>query len=517
MHETSSIGSVTTEIHHHRMSELHTHEETPELYDVLRAAQDAGLVGEEETALTVFTAMIRGGLVIMLGPSRVGKTFTVQCMSKPIPENDIYEMSTTLSPTALYYAADEINKCRVHVYQDLASLPEHVEAVLKATAEGLPASREITDVTSGETIRMTIDPPDCIIVGIASDNESVDINDFPELRNRGLIVSNDASQEQTERILDRQADEMSGLYERQLTDEQLEWIQEYIGSIPVSRYAREDSLGSIENIPGGRPLREQDPVPTHFTEARDDYKRLNKFIESVCLFHYQDRMEIIHDGAPTLLVTPIDVWYGMKVFGEQMIMSALNLREIDLVILELLREEATAMTVSKIQAEVRQRGQGYNITDRDVHSSLKSMKTKAYVDVNQADNPQTWYATGFASVVDHPAGIDYTKLVDRTEEIAHEVLEPEIAEEYIERYCRGEGLIATDPITGEQVNITEDTSFQEALDEAEEEIEDVLNTPLWGTDESADESEGNEDEEVEIPVGDFGTVEGSEAGQGTLM
>ncbi|MFC6717934.1 hypothetical protein ACFQGT_09865 [Natrialbaceae archaeon GCM10025810] len=489
--------------------------ETPELYDVLRAAQDAGLVGEEETALTVFTAMIRGGLVIMLGPSRVGKTFTVKCMSEPIPDSDIYEMSTTLSPTALYYAADEINQCRVHVYQDLASLPEHVEAVLKATAEGLPASREITDVTSGETIRMTINPPDCIIVGIASDNENVDINDFPELRNRGLIVSNDASQEQTERILDRQADDMSGLYECNLTDEQLEQIQNYIATIPVSRYARDESIGAIMNIPGGRPLREQNPVPTHFTEARDDYKRLNKFIESVALFHYQDRMEILFDSQPTLLVTPADVWYGMKIFGEQMIMSALNLREIDLIILELLREEKTAMTVSKIQSAVRQSGGGYNITDRDVHSSLKSMKTKAYVDVNQADNPQTWYATAFAQVVDHPTALDYAKLVERTEEVAREVLEPEIAEEYIERFCRGEGLIVTDPITGEQINITEDTSFQEALDEAEEEIEEVLSKPLWGT-ESESEPETESDEVAEAGD-DFATVEGSKAGQGTLM
>ncbi len=493
--------------------------ENPELFHVLQAAQDAGLVGEEKTGLTLFAAMIRGGLVIMLGPSRVGKTFTVQMMSRPIPNSDIYEMSTTLSPTALYYNADEINACRVHVYQDLASLPEHVEGVLKATAEGMPASREITDVTSGDTIRMTINPPDCIIIGIASDNESVDINDFPELRNRGLIVSNDASQEQTERILDRQADNMSGLYETTLTDDRLSQIQEYIGSIPVKRYAREESIGAILNIPGGRPLREQNPVPTHFTEARDDYKRLNRFIESVALFHYQRRMEILHDSQPTILVAPIDVWYGMKVFGEQMIMSALNLREIDLVILELLREKATAMTVSKIQAEVRQRGQGYNITDRDVQSSLKSMKTKAYADVNQGDNPQTWYATSFASAVDHPTAINYQELVDRSKEIAKKILPPEEAEEYISRFCQGEGLLGIDPITGEQVNIVEDTSFQEALDEAGEDLDEVLNTSLWGNgDESESEIEDEvEEEEPEPAFGDFATVEGSAEGQGTLM
>lgn len=489
--------------------------EAPELYNVLQAAQDSGLEGEETTGLTVFSGMIKGGMIIMLGPSRVGKTWTVEKMSEAIPDNDIYEMSTTLSPTALYYNSDTINECRVHIYPDLANLPEHVEAVLKATAEGMPASREVTDVTSGDTIRMTINPPDCIIVGIASDNESVDINDYPEIRNRGLIVSCDASQEQTERILDRQADEMSGLYQRQLTDEQVEWIREYVGSVPVKRYARDESIGSIFNIPGGRPLREQDPIPTHFTEARDDYKRLNTFIESVALFHYKDRVETIRNGQPTLLVAPLDVWYGMKVFGEQMIMSALNLRDMDIVILELLRDKGSAMTVSQVQAAVRQQGAGYNITDRDVNSSLKSMKTKAYVDVNQTDNPQTWYATGFASAVDHPAAIDYEELVGRTEEIARDVLDEETAEEYIQFHCRGEGLIGTDPITGEQVNIVEDTSFADALKESEEQLEDVLETPLWGEDKNEDEAEAEND--VEAGDFDFPTVSGSEKGQGTLM
>lgn len=113
-----------------------------------------GSDGEEETALTVFAAMISGGMVIMSGPSRVGKTYTVTRMEDVMPDSDIYEMSTTLSPTALYYAADEINSCRVHIYPDLANLPEHVEAVLKATAAGLPATRVVTEITSGDTVRM---------------------------------------------------------------------------------------------------------------------------------------------------------------------------------------------------------------------------------------------------------------------------------------------------------------------------------------------------------------------------
>lgn len=190
-------------------------------------------------------------------------------------------------------------------------------------------------------------------------------------------------------------------------------------------------------------------------------------------------MELLHDGQPALLTTPADVWMGMKIFGEQMIMSALNLRKIDRVILRFLREEKAALSVSKIQAAIRQEGAGYNISDRDVHSALKSMKNKAYVDVNQADNPQTWFATPFAQVTEHPTAINYEELVERTKEIAREVLEPGEAEEYIAKYCRGEGLIVTDPITGEVVNVVEDTSFEEEIEEAENQSEDIRDMPPW--------------------------------------
>lgn len=503
-----------------------SNDSTPTLYDILRASQDEGLVGEETTALTLFAGMVKGGMMIANGPSRVGKTYTVTRLEEVMPDSDVYEMPTTMSPTALYYAADDINECRIHIYPDLASLPEHVEAVLKATAEGRPASREVTDMTSGETVKMTIDPPDCIIVGIASDNEEIDLNDFPELRNRGLIVDFDPSKEQTERILLSQADAMSGLSETQLSSEKRRKLENYILGIPVSRYARESSIGSILNIPGGRPLVEQEPIPSHFTEARDDFKRLNDFIESVALFHHEDRMEILHDGQPKLLTTPADVWYGMKIFGEQMIMSSLNLREIDRNILNFLREEKSAMTVSKIQAAIRQEGAGYNISDRDVKSSLQNMKNKAYVDVNQADNPQTWFATPFASVTEHATAIDYGDLVERTEEISREVLDAGDAEEYIYSFCRGEGLMVTDPLSGETIDITEDSSFEAEIEEATGDMDEILSKPLWGT--NNDNEDGKQEEEgaeIEVQSNDekqteedlqFSTIDGAEAGQGTL-
>jgi len=47
--------------------------EAPDFYEVLQAANDYGLVGEENTVLTVILGMVRGNLIVMTGPARAGK------------------------------------------------------------------------------------------------------------------------------------------------------------------------------------------------------------------------------------------------------------------------------------------------------------------------------------------------------------------------------------------------------------------------------------------------------------
>ena len=204
---------------------------------------------------------------------------------------------------------------------------------------------------------------------------------------------------------------------------------------------------------------------------------------------------------------------GLKIFGEQMIMSALNLKEEDQVILEFLRDEQSAFTVSKIQAKIR--AEGYNVTDRDVQSSLKRMKNKAYVGVNQSDSPQTWYATPFAQVVDHPAAVDYEQLIERTKEVARESLDAGHAEEFIAKHCRGEGLLVTHPFNGETVNIVEDTEFEQELEEAEEEMEETMDTPFYGSlgESGSAEEEGGDNENAPLPE----AGESDDSGGGTLM
>lgn len=168
-------------------------------------------------------------------------------------------------------------------------------------------------------------------------------------------------------------------------------------------------------------------------------------------------------------------------------------------ILASLRDEQSAFSVSKIQAKIR--ADGYNVTERDVRSSVQRMKDKAYVGVNESDNPQSWYATPFAQVVEHPGAVDYEQLVERTKEIAREALDAGHAEEYIAKHCSGEGLLTTHPFTGESVNIVEDTEFKDELEEAESEMEEVMDTPFYGSlgDSGSAEDEGGTETDAPLP------------------
>jgi hypothetical protein len=129
------------------------------------------------------------------------------------------------------------------------------------------------------------------------------------------------------------------------------------------------------------------------------------------------------------------------------------------------------------------------------------MKDKAYVGVNESDNPQSWYATPFAQVVDHPGAVDYELLVERTKEIVREVLNAGHAEEFIAKHCSGEGLIVDHPFTGETVNIVEDTEFADELAEAEDNMEDVMDEPFYGSlgDSGTAEEEKGDDKNAPLP------------------
>lgn len=466
---------------------------SPSLYEVSQMGDDAGLVGEDDTHLTVFISCIYGGFVWMRGPARAGKDEVVDAVEYCLPNKGgfgVFKVPSSSSPTALFKKTGEMNTKKIHRYPDLASLPEHLETILKAHGEGQPVTHSLaTGTDQGETEDQTLHPPDAFILFHASDNEKIDPDDYPELRNRALMVSVDAREAHTKDINERQAREEAGLYDPNLTDDRAKEVREYIAGIPKKMYLTDRQDGSIMN-PVAVGINNQNPLPQKFVEARQDFPRLLRFMKSVTLFHHKDRMTVIDDGAPTLLVTPKDAWLAMRVFGEDMILSALNLRDRDLILLHLLRKDMQN-GASKAELQMELRDAGMNVTERDIKTSLKGMLNKGYVKKDQSTSPILWSATPFADVIDVDVQLDWQEIVDDTKETAREALRDDRAEKYIERFCEGDGLYARHPLTGERMDITEFEGLESAVEEKIDIEGELFENTGLGEDDDDEPAEAN--------------------------
>jgi Fe2+ or Zn2+ uptake regulation protein len=208
-------------------------------------------------------------------------------------------------------------------------------------------------------------------------------------------------------------------------------------------------------------------MPTEFNEARFDFDRLASMMGNMGLLHHADRMTVDTGRGLLLLSTPVDYWYTMQVMGNNMVMSALNLTDEDQAILRLLNDLDYAPARKDIQQELRRLG--HNIRDSDVKRSLDSMRESGYI-TEHSGSPLTYSLSDFASVTDVSVSLNYAEIVEAAAEEVRNIsgIEPEVADEYVSRYCEGSGTIAVHPFTGEAVDITEDDSLGEMTEQASE-------------------------------------------------
>jgi Fe2+ or Zn2+ uptake regulation protein len=467
--------------------------EPPTFFEIGKLIESEGLVGERDTGLTVVIGAVRGGLIALIGIARGGKDQVLNCALEAYPDNTVYEWSNgDDSATAPYYNATEINSHDVHYLGDLARLNETVERIAKAWGEGKDAKRGKTDVFQAEGeehVEQVLKCPRTVFCTVASDNRNFDLNDFPEVQKRAFMLGVDGTEEQTIKILRRKALEHMGQTERTVKPIRKAQIQNYMGDIPIGAF-HGSANNRILNPMAGEMI-EQTVLPTAFVEARFDGDRLLEFIETITLVNHSARFTVDTGTGYTMLVAPADVWYGMKILGENMVMSSLNLTDEDQAVLRYLRESSSLPTRKDIQQGLRQAG--YAITDTDVKQSLDSMRQRGYV-AEQDESPKTYKLSEFASVTQHKIGLDYQKIVDAAKQEIYNTpgIPEDVASAYVRHYCEGEGLLAVDPFSGETINITEDTGLQDAMNEATNDVAEIFDDP-FGNAASAFEPPADED------------------------
>jgi hypothetical protein len=467
--------------------------DNPTLYEISQLGNDYGLEGEDDTHLVVFLSFFGGGAVVMTGLSSGGKDEVVYAAQHCAPNDWVFEVPTSMTESSFFQMHETINSCPVHRHKDISSISkDYLEDTWKSHGEGEGITRTYTDVTGEERqeIPQTLHPPNCLILFLASDNQQVDLNDYPEVRNRALVLGIDDSAGLTERVNTRQAKQEAGIIEYNIDKERTREIREYVSTIPMHAYGSDDPGGFLNPVMPA--LDRQNPLPQHFTEARRDFPRLSDFMKSVTLFHYDDRIEVPQkmwsgenriDNDVTLLVTPADAWLGMRVFGEKMVLSALNLQDKDFQLLDILRSNyGQQYDVGTLQSKMRQRG--WNITNTDVRSSLKNMKTKGYVRPDKTVTPHEWTASEFAKQVSREVNLDWPTLIDDTRDLIHEHYPKPVAMDYEQQFLEGDGLLVTHPFEGHTVNLAEEEAneLEEKVNEQEEKEEEAFAGGMYDSD-----------------------------------
>lgn len=472
----------------------------PTLYEIKELTHDWGLVGEHDTVLTLFLAFFGGGTVIITGLSSGGKDANMNAAEYCCPDDMVAQVPTSLSKTALYERSDEFNSRPVHRHKDITALKDKdfLEDIWKRHGQGDSITHSWTEVVPERHEKSrTLEAPHCLVLFLASDNEQVSLNDYPEVRNRAIVIGIDDSRKLNKLVNTRQAQERAGIVEYRVSEQRTKEIREYVGSIPMHMYSDAGS-GTFLN-PVSEAIDNQNPLPQNFTEVRRDFPRLMDFIESVTLFHYDDRMEVplkrlkeTHERQAqmmNLLVTPADVWLGMRVFGEKMVLSAMNLRDKDFALLELLRgnygSQYDVDTLAQMMKE-----KGWNITPNDVRRSLKNMHSKTYVRVDKTQTPHQWSAGEFAKQAKREVQMDWPTIIEDTRETVETYYPDEVGSEYISEFLEGEGLLVTHPFTGETINLTEQDAneLEQTVEDAEaQEAEAVFDAEMYDDDDDDDD------------------------------
>ncbi len=497
------------------------------LSELAEATRDRGIVGEKENILTCHTCSICGEDVILNGPSRGGKDEILDATEwlwHPIPDTSEeidwemelqkgtqwYHWPSEMSAKVPFYKSPTINRFPIQRFMDFVSIDEVVEAIAKQFGEGKAATHEKVDVTlsdadgtQGQIENMVLEAPRSSFFTIASDNDKIDLrNDFEEIRKRVIVLDTDASEELTRKIQRRQAAIKSGRYEPRIDDERLGEIRDHNNNIPIKKFG-EDGDGKVVD-PVSEAVVMQEPIPAKFVEGRFDNLKLMDMLEGITLFYHDRRMKlpgaISDSGQAELYVAPADAFHGMKIFGENLVMSALNLKAIDKVMLKEMRNNPNTEydvldMVTILQAE------GLNPNEDQVRNSLDAMFNKHYVRKFNEGAGRVSYACsmlGQEIALEGNEILDWEQVVEDTKMIARETMSEERAEKYIKKFCEGDALEVEHPITGEEVNILEDNELNEAAEDSVEEIES-MDDPLYGgsDDESGDSREADDEQESE--------------------
>lgn len=446
-------------------------------FDVIKTDRYSGIKGEQEARMVLFTNFILGEKPVILKGSRAsGKTNIMEIVGVYAKVPVVMASSSEKA----YQRNKDLNKATHFVVPEVNKINEKTVDMLKDFGEG--AKHHYTFLNAYKEPETILLEPKPFVTSIADENKNVNLLG-DELMSRLTVVRTDSSVSQNIAVIEeklRRAE--TPFYRKGISQDKVNKFVAYVKSIPsISRF------GFI--YPAGTVIRTA--IPSLFTDSRRDTDKYLANTYGITLFHYYDRMKVVLDHKDYLLVTPVDMWYNDVIYRNILLDSSLKCGKIEQEILDIVGSsggvkqddwgnKVKGLKISDIHTELLKRS--YTPTIDSVNKYCTQLTETGYLVRNEELRPYR-FSLNPELHREYKVTINWEEVVEQCKKSVSKNF-PEIADEYISRFCEGNGLIAVNPFTGEQVNILakkevvvekkKETSVPTAKEQPVEEVESPI-------------------------------------------
>ena len=413
------------------------------------------IIGEDRLAVTAALAYLLEDTNFMINAySGTGKTVIMNAVFNLLEGTPIKTaVIEQLSETALWYDTDAINQSRFIAIPEAQKCPESIIEILKTWADDRPAIRKRTDVTISD-IREQRLIPKFVFMCKAVENKRGDAFLDAELERRYMVTHTNPTVKQTEDVIKYKLDTTARPQEDIITmsDGEIQELKDHIAKCIINR---DDTRAIKVRNPCGPSLFKI--IPTLFPIARSKVHYFLKLINAVARFYPDEMMTVERDGVTYGLVTPKHNWLATQIYIDTFVTECLQMPSHGIDILKLIPDsdidqfgmvtsEVTKMSMKEIQQCARQAGLPF--AGKSITPLLTSLQMLGFLEIEEENNKRLYFKSPL--IREPSTKINWEELLDETKVLIKDTW-PEVANEYISRYCEDVKLI--NPFTREEIKL----------------------------------------------------------------
>jgi hypothetical protein len=433
------------------------HDITRYLHNVRKADGSANpIIGEDELGVVAtLSYLLEDNNFVIKAYSGTGKTVIMDAVFGLLPD-EYYHTIEHLSDTAVWYEMDKINRARFIAIPEAQKLPEGVMEVIKTWGDGRAAFRKKTDVTIDGVVEQRL-APKYVFMCVAVENSKGSSYFDAELERRCMIGHTNPTSKQTDdvvryKLLDSAVPKS---FMTTMTDDEINGLRQHI----VDAIGRRDDEDAILIRNPCAPFISE-AIPTAFPVARSKVIYLLKVINSVGRFYPDEIMKVEKDGITYGLLTPKHTWLGLRIYLNSFINECLHMPSHGTDLLKLFPDTridkfglAGSDIVKMTSREIRTAAKRAGLPFTKLDPVLQGLLMTGFLEEKEEDGKKYYYKSPLLRTPE--SKIKWSELIQETKGFVREHY-PEVAEEYIERYCTDVKAIC--PFSGDEVLITADAS-----------------------------------------------------------